>query len=150
VKIALGTDHAGQPLKEAVKALLTAAGHTVEDFGTHSAESVDYPDFVVPAARAVQAGECDRAVVFGGSGNGEAMAANRLRGVRCALCWNLETAALARRHNNANCLSLGARQVSEEEALKIVAVWLTEDFDGGRHARRIEKLDAVEPFGDAG
>ncbi|QDT17274.1 ribose 5-phosphate isomerase B [Alienimonas californiensis] len=145
MKIALGTDHAGYPLKEAVKALLTAAGHQVEDCGTHSAESVDYPDFIVPAARLVQTGECDRAVVFGGSGNGEAMAANRLRGVRCALCWNLETAALARRHNNANCLSLGARQVSKDEALKIVAVWLTEDFDGGRHLRRIEKLDAIDP-----
>ncbi|MEM9701166.1 MAG: ribose 5-phosphate isomerase B [Planctomycetota bacterium] len=149
MKIALGTDHAGYELKEAVKALLLAAKHEVEDCGTHSAESVDYPDFVTPAARKVQTGECDRAVVFGGSGNGEAIAANRLRGVRCALCWNAETAALARRHNDANCLSLGARQLTQEEALKIVAVWLTEEFDGGRHARRIEKLDAIEPLGSA-
>ncbi|NNJ26754.1 ribose 5-phosphate isomerase B [Alienimonas chondri] len=145
MKIALGTDHAGFALKEAVKALLIAAGHEVDDCGTDSTESVDYPDFIVPAARKVQSGACDRAVVFGGSGNGEAMAANRLRGVRCALCWNIETAALARRHNDANCLSLGARQVSEEEGLKIVAVWLTEDFEGGRHERRIEKLDTIDP-----
>ena len=150
MKIALGTDHAGYALKEAVKALLTAAGHEVQDCGTHSAESVDYPDYIVPAARAVQTGGADRAVVFGGSGNGEAIAANRLRGVRCALCWNLETAALARRHNDANCLSLGARQVSEEEGLKIVAVWLTEKFDGGRHQRRVEKLDRIDPGGDPG
>ena len=145
MKIALGTDHAGYGHKEAIKRLLTGAGHEVEDFGTHSERSVDYPDFVVPAARAVQTGAADRAVVLGGSGNGEAMAANRLRGVRCALCWNLETARLARRHNDANCLSLGARQVSEADALAIVEAWLTENFEGGRHARRIEKLDAIAP-----
>ena len=150
MKIALGTDHAGYGHKEAIKAMLSAAGHAVADFGTHSADSVDYPDFVVPAARAVQTGEADRAVVLGGSGNGEAMAANRLRGVRCALCWNLETARLARLHNDANCLSLGARQVSEELALEIVRTWLTEEFEGGRHARRIVKLDAVDPFPPAG
>ena len=146
VKIALGTDHAGFRHKEAIKARLAAAGHEVTDFGTHSEESVDYPDHIVPAARAVQSGRCDRAVVLGGSGNGEAMAANRLRGVRCALCWNLETAKLARLHNDANCLSLGARQVSEEQALAIVEVWLTEEFEGGRHRRRIEKLDAIDPL----
>ena len=145
MKIALGTDHAGFSHKEAIKRRLRELGHEPVDFGTHSAGSVDYPDFVVPAARAAQTGDCDRAIVLGGSGNGEAMAANRLRGVRCALCWNLETARLARRHNDANCLSLGARQVSEADALAIVEAWLTEDFEGGRHARRIEKLDAIDP-----
>ena len=145
MKIALGTDHAGFGHKEAIKRRLTELGHEPVDFGTFSADSVDYPDFVVPAARAVQTGECDRAVVLGGSGNGEAMAANRLRGVRCALCWNLETARLARLHNDANCLSLGARQVSEAEALAIVTVWLREEFEAGRHLRRIEKLDEIDP-----
>ena len=150
MKIALGTDHAGYGHKEAIKRLLTGAGHEVEDFGTHSERSVDYPDFVVPAARAVQTGAADRAVVLGGSGNGEAMAANRLRGVRCALCWNLETARLARRHNAANCISIGARQVSEATALGIVTVWLREGFDGDRHERRLRKLDAVDPFPPGG
>ena len=145
MKIALGTDHAGYGHKEAIKRRLAELGHDPVDFGTDSTDSVDYPDFVVPAARAVQTGRCERAVVLGGSGNGEAMAANRLRGVRCALCWNLETARLARQHNDANCLSLGARQVSEAEALAIVEAWLAAEFEGGRHARRIEKLDAVDP-----
>ena len=145
MKIALGTDHAGFGHKEAIKRRLTELDHEPVDFGTYSADSVDYPDFVVPAARAVQTGDCDRAVVFGGSGNGEAMAANRLLGVRCALCWNLETARLARQHNDANCLSLGARQVSESEALAIVEAWLAAEFEGGRHLRRIEKLDAIDP-----
>ena len=145
MKIALGTDHAGYEHKEAIAAHLRGLGHEVEDHGTFSAESVDYPDFVVPAARSVVSGGADRAIVLGGSGNGEAMAANRLRGVRCALCWNEETAALGRRHNDANCLSLGARQVSVGLALKIVDVWLATEFEGGRHARRIELLDEIEP-----
>ena len=145
MKIALGTDHAGYEHKEAIAAHLRDLGHAVEDHGTFSSESVDYPDFVVPAARSVVAGDADRAVVLGGSGNGEAMAANRLRGVRCALCWNEETAALGRRHNDANCLSLGARQVSIALALKIVDVWLTTEFEGGRHKRRIELLDEITP-----
>ena len=149
MKIALGTDHAGFAYKEAIKCRLTELGHEPVDFGTYSADSVDYPDFIVPAARAVQSGACDRAVVLGGSGNGEAMAANRLRGVRCALCWNLDTARLARRHNDANCLSLGARQVSEADALAIVEAWLSGNFEGGRHARRIEKLDVIEPAAPA-
>ena len=144
MKIALGTDHAGYEHKEAIAAHLRSLGHEVRDHGTFSAENVDYPDFVVPAARSVVTGDADRAVVLGGSGNGEAMAANRIRGVRCALCWNEETAELGRRHNDANCLSLGARQVSIELALKIVDLWLSTGFEGGRHARRIEKLDEVD------
>lgn len=141
MRIALGTDHAGFHHKEKVKALLQSLGHEVLDFGTFSEETVDYPKFVRPAAEAVARGECDRAVVFGGSGNGEAMTANKVRGVRCALCWSEESARLSRQHNDANVLSLGQRLVPEELALAIVRVWLTTDFEGGRHAQRIAQLD---------
>src|SRR5712671_891054 len=101
MKIAVASDHAGFRYKELIKATLAAEGHEVRDFGTHSAEPVDYPEFIRPAALAVANGECERGVVLGGSGNGEAIVANRIRGVRCALCWNLESAKLARQHNNA-------------------------------------------------
>lgn len=141
MKIALGTDHAGFRLKEKVKELLSSLGHEVKDFGTFSDETVDYPKFVRPAAEAVPKGECDRAIVFGGSGNGEAMAANKVRGVRCALCWSEESARLSRQHNDANVLSLGERLVPEDLALNIVRIWLTTDFEGGRHAQRIAQLD---------
>lgn len=141
MKIALGTDHAGYRLKEAVKALLVSLGHEPVDFGSFNEEAVDYPDFVRPAAEAVARGECERGVVFGGSGNGEAMCANKVRGVRCALCWNEEVAKLSRQHNDANVLSLGERVIPRETALAIVRVWLTTDFEGGRHAGRIAKLD---------
>lgn len=141
MKIAVASDHAGFTYRQQITALLTGAGHDVVDFGSSSDEPVDYPDFIFPAALAVARGDCHRAVVLGGSGNGEAMAANRLRGVRCALCWNLETARLSRRHNDANALSLGARMVPLETALQIVRVWLAEPFDGDRHQIRIEKLD---------
>ncbi|HEV2842119.1 MAG TPA: ribose 5-phosphate isomerase B [Chthoniobacterales bacterium] len=141
MKISLGTDHAGYHHKEKVKALLEQLGHDVKDFGTFSEEPVDYPVFVRPAAEAVAKGECERGIVFGGSGNGEAMAANKVRGVRCALCWNEETARLSRQHNDANVLSLGERVIPEETALAIVRVWLTTDFEGGRHAKRIAQLE---------
>ena len=141
MKIALGTDHAGYIRKEQVKQLLESLGHEVVDFGTFSDEAVDYPQFVRPAAEAVARGECERAIVFGGSGNGEAMAANKVRGVRCALCWNEEVARLSRQHNDANVLSLGERVIPEETALAVVRVWLTTEFEGGRHARRIAQLD---------
>ena len=142
MKIALGTDHAGYPLKEKLKALLTALGHQPVDFGCHSAESTDYPLWVRPAAEAVARGECERGIVLGGSGNGEAMCANRVAGVRCALCWSVEVAELARHHNDANVISLGARVVSDELAERIVRAWLGTPFDGGRHERRIRMLDA--------
>lgn len=141
MKIALGTDHAGFRLKEKVKALVESLGHEVHDFGTFSEEAVDYPVFVRPAAEAVARGECERGIVFGGSGNGEAMTANKVRGVRCALCWNEEVAQLSRQHNDANVLSLGERVIPEETALAVVRVWLTTEFEGGRHARRIAQLD---------
>ena len=141
MKIALGTDHAGYRLKEAVKALLVSLRHEPVDFGTFSEEAVDYPKFVRPAAEAVARGECERGVVFGGSGNGEAMCANKVRGVRCALGWNEEVAKLSRQHNDANVLSLGERVIPQETALAIVRVWLTTEFEGGRHAQRIAQLD---------
>jgi ribose 5-phosphate isomerase B len=141
MKIALGTDHAGFEYKEALKQFLTSAGHEVVDFGCFSAESCDYPVFVRPAAESVSKGECDRAIVLGGSGNGEAMVANRVAGVRCALCWSEETAKLGRQHNDANVLSLGSRQVSLELAKTIVQIWLDTPFEGGRHARRIAMID---------
>lgn len=141
MKIAVASDHAGYAYRQQIIALLTASGHSVVDFGTDSADSVDYPDFIFPAALAVARGECDRAIVLGGSGNGEAMAANRIQGVRCGLCWNVESALLCRQHNDANALSLGARMMSLETALEIVRVWLKEEFEGGRHQSRIEKLD---------
>ncbi len=141
MKIALGSDHAGFEYKEHLRAFLGGLGHEVLDFGTRSSDPVDYPPFVRAAALAVVRGQADRAIVLGGSGNGEAMAANRLRGVRCALCWNLETARLARAHNDANVLSLGQRLLSWEEARAITSTWLETPFDGGRHARRIALLD---------
>lgn len=142
MKISLGTDHAGFIYKEKVKELLISLGHEVKDFGTWSEEAVDYPLFIRPAAQAVANGECERGIVFGGSGNGEAMVANKVRGVRCALCWNEESAKLSRQHNDANVLSLGQRLIAEELALEIVRIWLTTPFEGGRHARRIAELES--------
>jgi ribose 5-phosphate isomerase B len=142
MKIAIGSDHAGYQYKELFKAHLTAMGHEVLDFGTDSAEPVDYPLFIRPTAEAVGRGEAERGIVLGGSGNGEAIVANRVRGVRCALCWNVETARLGRAHNNANVLSIGERMVSEADALAILDTWLATPFDGGRHQRRIDMIDA--------
>jgi len=139
--IALGSDHAGYHYKEAIKALLLAAGHTVRDFGTSSDAPCDYPDFVRPVAEAVARGEFERGIVLGGSGNGEAIVANRVRGIRCGVCWNKQTAVWSRSHNDANVLSIGARTVSRDLALKIVQVWLETPFEGGRHLRRIRKID---------
>jgi ribose 5-phosphate isomerase B len=142
MRIALASDHAGYRYKTLLARWLPERGHEVVDFGTDSEKSVDYPLFIRPAALAVARGECERGIVLGGSGNGEAMAANRVRGVRCALCWSEETARLARLHNDANMISLGERLLSEELALRIVDLWLTTPFEGGRHVRRIQLLDA--------
>jgi ribose 5-phosphate isomerase B len=141
MKIAIGSDHAGFRYKEKIKRFLIELGHAVDDFGTDSEEPVDYPLFIRPVALAVARGEADRGVVLGGSGNGEAMAANRVRGVRCALCWNVESARLGRQHNDANVISLGQRMLTEETALEIVRTWLETPFEGGRHLRRIQLLD---------
>jgi len=141
MKIAIGSDHAGFKYKEKIKQLLEGLGHEVADFGTDSETPVDYPLFIRPVALAVASGEAERGVVLGGSGNGEAMAANRVKGVRCALCWNTESARLARQHNDANMISLGQRLLTEQAALEIVRVWLDTPFEGGRHLRRIQLLD---------
>ncbi len=141
MKIAIGSDHAGFRYKERIKQLLEDLGYEVNDFGTDSEQPVDYPLFIRPVALAVAGGEAERGIVLGGSGNGEAMAANRVKGVRCALCWNVESARLARQHNDANILSLGQRMLTEDAALEIVQVWLQTEFEGGRHLRRIQLLD---------
>jgi ribose 5-phosphate isomerase B len=142
MKIAIGSDHAGFRYKEKIKEYLQQQGHLMNDFGTYSEEPVDYPLFIRPVAEAVARGEYERGIVLGGSGNGEAMAANRIKKVRCALCWNEELARLARRHNDSNVLSLGQRVIPEDTVLEIVRVWLETEFEGGRHVRRIELLDA--------
>jgi len=142
MKIAIGSDHAGFRYKERIKEFLLEQGHVVNDFGTFSEEPVDYPLFIRPVAEAVARGEYERGIVLGGSGNGEAMMANRIKKVRCALCWNEELARLARQHNDSNVLSLGQRVIPEETALEVVRVWLETAFEGGRHVRRIELLDA--------
>ena len=143
MKIGIGSDHAGFEYKERIKQLLRELGHEVRDFGTDSAvEPVDYPDYIRPVAEAVARGELERGIVLGGSGNGEAIVANRVRGVRCALCWNLESARLGREHNDANVLSLGQRMLPVDLALEIVRVWLATPFAGGRHERRIREIDA--------
>jgi ribose 5-phosphate isomerase B len=143
MKIGLGSDHAGFAYKERIKGLLTELGHETRDFGTYSNATVDYPVFIRPVALAVAHGEVERGIVLGGSGNGEAMVANRIRGVRCALCWDLQSARLGREHNDANCISLGARMLPVELALEIIKVWLDTPFAGGRHAQRIREIDAV-------
>lgn len=133
MKIAIGSDHAGFRYKEKIKEVLRNLGHDVKDFGTHSEEPVDYPLFIRPVAEAV---------ARGGSGNGEAITANRVKGIRCALCWNVESARLGRKHNNANVISIGERMIDLEMALKIVRVWLNTPFEGGRHQHRIDLIDA--------
>jgi ribose 5-phosphate isomerase B len=139
--IAVASDHAGFKYKTLLSKHLHDLGHEVKDFGTYSEDPVDYPDFIRPAAEAVARGECERGIVLGGSGNGEAMAANRVKGVRCAYCYNEETARLGRMHNDANVISIGERLISAPQAIAIVNTWLTTPFEGGRHVRRIQKLD---------
>jgi len=141
MNIAIGSDHAGFLYKQEIIRHLEKAGHEVQDYGTHSEESVDYPDFIRPVAEAVARGEYERGIVLGGSGNGEAIAANRVKGVRCGLCWNEDSARLTRLHNDANVLSIGERMVTLEAALQIVDIFLTTPFEGGRHLTRIRKLD---------
>jgi len=141
MKIAIGSDHAGYLYKQKIIEWLKKAGHEVKDFGTHSEESVDYPVYIRPVAEAVAKGEFEKGIVLGGSGNGEAIAANRVKGVRCGLCWNLETAELNRKHNDGNCLSIGQRMIPLDLALAIVDKWLSTPFEGGRHIKRIQLLD---------
>jgi ribose 5-phosphate isomerase B len=146
MKIAIGSDHAGFQYKEAIKDYLERAGHEVQDLGTHAAEpAVDYPLFIRPVAEAVAAGAAERGIVLGGSGNGEAIVANRVRGIRCALCWNAESARLGRLHNDANVISLGERMMPLETALDIVRIWLATPFEGGRHTHRLALIDNPPP-----
>jgi ribose 5-phosphate isomerase B len=144
MKIAIGSDHAGYKYRLAIIDHLKSLGHEVRDFGTPSPESTDYPLWIIPTAECVARGEAERGIVLGGSGNGEAIAANKVKGIRCALCWSDETAELSRRHNNANVLSIGERMISLEIALRIVDIWLATPFDGGRHAERIAELHRYE------
>jgi ribose 5-phosphate isomerase B len=141
LKVSIGTDHAGFPLKAPIIQFLRDRGHEVIDCGCDSTESCDYPDFIRPAAEAVAAGKADYGIVLGGSGNGEAIVANKVTGVRCGVCWDEWSAQMTKEHNNANCISIGARPVSEEMALKIVGIWLDAEFEGGRHQRRVEKIE---------
>ena len=145
MKIGIGSDHAGYRYKEEIKKYLAQRGHEVKDFGTNSEMTVDYPAFIRPVAEAVARGEVERGIVLGGSGNGEAMVANRVRGVRCALCWNDESARFGRQHNDANVISLGQRMISLEIALTLVQIWLDTPFEGGRHVRRIQMIDEPSP-----
>jgi ribose 5-phosphate isomerase B len=142
--IALGADHAGLPLKEVVKAWLSERGDEVLDFGTHTPDSVDYPDYAVLVADALLGGSAQRGILVCGTGIGMAIAANKVPGVRAAPCASIDTARLAREHNDTNILALGARITGDEDAIEIVRVWLETAFAGGRHARRIEKLAAIE------
>src|SRR5437879_7214418 len=144
VVVPLGADDAGFPLKEDPKAGLISRGHDVVDLGTHSAESVDYPDFAVGVGSAITAGKADRGVLVCGTGIGMAMAANKVPGVRAAACSDAYTARMSREHNDANILALGARITSREAAIEIVEIWLGAEFAGGRHARRIEKIVALD------
>ena len=138
--IALCSDHAGYEMKEMVKGYLEANGLEYTDFGTHSTESCDYPDYAHPAALAVESGKCDRGIALCGSGNGIAMTLNKHQGIRAAICWLPELASLARRHNDANVLVLPARFIEPAVAMEVVNTYLNTDFEGGRHQRRIEKM----------
>ena len=144
MRIALGADHAGFPLKQDLAGFLADEGHEVLDMGTDSTAPVDYPAYCAAAARAVVGGRADRAIVLGGSGQGEQIAANKVRGVRAALCHDLYLARLSREHNDANVLALGARVVAPAYAREIVTVWLATPFEGGRHLPRIEQIAAIE------
>ena len=144
MRIAVGSDHAGYRLKEDLKVFLKEAGHEVEDLGTHSEEPVDYPPVCALVGHAVAEGRAERGIVLGGSGQGEQIAANKVHGIRAALCNDLYTARMSRRHNDANVLALGARIVAEPLAREITKLWLEEPFDGGRHLPRIEQIGAIE------
>ena len=140
MKIAVASDHAGFEYKEKLKELLKELGHEFVDFGTFSSDSTDYPDFAYPAAEAVANGECERGIFICGTGVGVSIVANKVKGIRAANCCSVEEAKLSRQHNDANVLTFGARLISWENAKEIVKVWLETEFEGGRHARRVEKI----------
>jgi ribose 5-phosphate isomerase B len=144
MRIAIGADHAGFPLKQHLVKVLRALGHEVDDRGTHTEESVDYPGICADVGREVVAGRADRGIVLGGSGQGEQISANKVRGVRAALCNDLYTARMSREHNDANVLAMGGRIVAPGLADEIVKVWLDTAFEGGRHQRRVDQISAIE------
>ena len=141
MKISIASDHGGLDLKNKIKQYLTSQGHEVRDFGTYTSESCDYPDFARLAAQAVASGECERGIVVCTTGIGVSMVANKVKGVRCALCVNDDMATMTRRHNNANVLALGQKYVDEQTAKQIVDAFINTPFDGGRHQRRVDKID---------
>ncbi|MGE4286298.1 MAG: ribose 5-phosphate isomerase B [Phycisphaerae bacterium] len=142
MKIAIGSDHAGYKYKQLAIKYLSDKGHEMVDFGTHSEESCNYVDFIIPTVRAVAAGKCERGIVLGGSGNGEAIAANKINGIRCALCWDNRSARFSRQHNDANVMSIGQRMVSIEQVYEMLDIYLATAFEGGRHRARINQLEA--------
>jgi ribose 5-phosphate isomerase B len=144
MRIAIGSDHAGFALKQELKQLLKDDGHEVVDLGTDSEEPVDYPIYCVKVARAVTGGTADRGIVLGGSGQGEQMAANKVHGIRAAMCNDLYTARLSREHNDANVLAIGARIVASTLAAEILRLWLATPFQGGRHVKRLEEIAMIE------
>lgn len=144
MRVALATDHAGLLLKDPIADWLQSSGHEVADFGVNSTEPVDYPDVIAPAAKAVASGECELGIVLGGSGTGEQIVANKIRGIRCVEAADPVTARLGREHNDANVLAMGARIIGREVALACVKEFMTADFEGGRHARRVDKIRALE------
>jgi len=147
MKIALGADHRGVRYKGMIAGFLSQEGHVVEDFGTNSEESCDYPDYAFPVAQAVAGGRADRGILICSSGIGMSMAANRVRGIRAALCLNTAMARVSRAHNNANVLCMGQDMVSASVCLDIVREWLSTEFEGGRHSRRISKIEAYSRSG---
>lgn len=141
MKIAIASDHSGFKHKEQIKTVLIEQGHEVKDFGTYSTESCDYPDFIRPAAEAVTAGKFERGIVLCGTGNSGAMVANKVAGIRCAVCWDLRSARFSRENNDANMLSLGEQMTPLQDALEIIEVWLNTPFAGGRHKHRLDKME---------
>ena len=144
MKIALASDHAGFELKSAIALHLRKAGVPYEDFGCGPGETVDFVDYAAKGAAAVQSGACDRAILICGTGIGMALAANKFRGIRATPCWNSYTVEMSRRHNDSNCLALGGRILTADEAIALVDAWLSTPFDGGRHARRVDKIKQLE------
>ena len=142
MKIAIGADHAGFRYKEILRPALVARGHEVVDFGTNSPAATDYPPIMHAVAQAVATGQCDRGIVLGGSGNGEAIVANRVRGIRATVAWSVDSAKAGRAHNDSNVLALGERFITEPDLLVILDTWLQTPFEGGRHKRRIDLIDA--------
>lgn len=146
MKIALASDHAGYNFKEELKKRLEKEGHTVEDFGCHSSESCDYPDFGIPATQSVAHGENERAILICTNGIGMSMLANKIPGIRAALVYNKKVAEITRKHHNSNVLCLGAQEFEWQDLFSFVEIWIITDFEGGRHERRIKKVEELDNF----